>query len=113
TLLVGRGYRTNAAGIDQLRRLLEPKGVTVLSAPLPHGAGPATCLHLMSLLSMLDEKTDLVDASWLAVETMELLESSGFAQIEIGETERSQLACNVLELGDRGVLVWIDNSKTN
>ena len=113
TLLVGRGYRTNAAGIEQMRRLLEPKGVTVLSAPLPHGAGPATCLHLMSLLSMLDEKTVLVDASWLAVETMELLESRGFAQIQIDEAERSQLACNVLALGDSRLLALTENPKTN
>ena len=113
TLLVGRGYRTNAAGIEQMRRLLQPKGVTVLSAPLPHGAGPATCLHLMSLLSMLDEKTVLVDASWLAVETMELLESRGFAQIEIDGAERSQLACNVLALGDRRLLALTENPKTN
>ena len=111
TLLVGRGYRTNAAGIEQMRRLLQPKGVTVLSAPLPHGAGPATCLHLMSLLSMLDEKTVLVDASWLAVETMELLESRGFAQVEIDETERSQLACNVLALGDSRLLALTENPK--
>ncbi len=27
TLLVGRGFRTNAEGIEQLRRLLAPKGV--------------------------------------------------------------------------------------
>ena len=62
---------------------------------------------------MLDEKTVLVDASWLAVETMELLESRGFAQIEIDETERSQLACNVLSLGDRRLLALTENPKTN
>jgi len=113
TLLVGRGYRTNAAGIEQMRGLLEPKGVSVLSAPLPHGAGPATCLHLMSLLSMLDEKTVLLDRSWLAVETMELLESHGFTQIEIDHTERDQLACNVLALGGGRLLALAENQKTN
>ena len=35
TLLIGHGYRTNAAGIRQMRDLLAPKGVEVLSAPLP------------------------------------------------------------------------------
>ena len=113
TLLVGRGYRTNADGIEQLRRLLEPKGVAVLSAPLPHGAGPATCLHLMSLLSMLDEKTVLVDAAWLAVETMELLVSRDLRLIEIEESERNQLACNVLALGSGRLLALAENKKTN
>src|SRR4029077_10698824 len=47
TLLIGRGYRTNAPGIRQMRDLLSPKGVEVLSAPLPCGPGPSACLHLM------------------------------------------------------------------
>ena len=78
TLLVGHGYRTNAAGIAQLRDLLAPRGVEVLSATLPHGPGPSACLHLMSLISLLDEQTALVDLPWLAVETVELLQSRGY-----------------------------------
>src|SRR5579864_1554632 len=39
TLLIGHGYRTNSAGIEQMRALLAPKGVQVLSAPLPYGPG--------------------------------------------------------------------------
>jgi N-dimethylarginine dimethylaminohydrolase len=35
TLLIGLGYRTNAAGIAQMRALLAPKSVEVLSAPPP------------------------------------------------------------------------------
>ncbi len=69
TLLIGCGYRTNQAGISQMRESLATKGVEVLSAPLPYGAGPAACLHLMSLMSMLDEQIVLVDLPWLAVET--------------------------------------------
>ena len=44
-----------------MRALLAPKGVEVLSAPLPYGPGPSACLHLMSLISLLDEQTALVD----------------------------------------------------
>ena len=57
TLLIGQGYRTNPAGIAQMRALLQPHGVEVLSAPLPYGTGPSACLHLMSLMSLLDEQT--------------------------------------------------------
>ena len=39
TLLIGDGYRTNKAGIEQMRALLSAKNVEVLSAPLPYGAG--------------------------------------------------------------------------
>jgi N-dimethylarginine dimethylaminohydrolase len=113
TLLVGHGYRTNAQGIQQLRALLKPKGVEVLSAPLPHGPGPAACLHLMSLISLLDEKTVLVDLPWLAVETVDLLRTRGFNLIEIDYSERDTLACNVLSLGEKHLIALEENAKTN
>ncbi len=113
TLLVGHGYRTNAEGIAQLRRLLAPKGVEVLSAPLPYASGPSACLHLMSLISLLDERTALVDLPWLAVETVELLKQRGFQFIEIDHSERDTLACNVLALGEKRLLAIEENRKTN
>lgn len=113
TLLVGRGYRTNAAGVEQLRALLGPQGVEVVSAPLPHGAGPGCCLHLMSLLSLLDEHTVLVDLPWLAVETVQLLCQRSFRFIEIDPAERDTLACNVLALGQGRLLAIAENPRTN
>lgn len=113
TLLVGRGYRTNSAGIAQMRELMGAKGIDVISAPLPHGAGPRECLHLMSLISILDEKAALVDLAWLAVETVELLEARGFQLIEIDHSERETLACNVLALGGRRLLAIQENLRTN
>jgi N-dimethylarginine dimethylaminohydrolase len=113
TLLVGHGYRTNPAGIQQMRDLLGPRGVDVRSAPLPYGPGPAACLHLMSLLSLLDEKTALVDLPWLAVETVELLEAHGYRFVEIDVSERDTLACNVLSLGGGRLLALEENCKTN
>lgn len=113
TLLIGQGYRTNTAGIQQIRELLAPEGVEVLSAPLPYGPGPSACLHLMSLISLLDEKTALVDLSWLAVETVELLRARGYSFIEIDPGERETLACNVLALGNRRLLAVAENAATN
>ena len=113
TLLVGNGYRTNAAGISQMRDILAPKGVTVISAPLPYGPGPSACLHLMSLISLLNETTAIVDLPWLAVETVKLLEERGFKFIEIDSSERDTLACNVLALGENRLLAIQENEKTN
>jgi len=113
TLLVGHGYRTNAAGIAQLRELLAPKGVDVFSAPLPYGPGPSACLHLMSLISLLDDRTALVDLPWIAVETVELLKSREFKFVEIDYSERETLACNVLSLGENRLLAIEENHKTN
>jgi len=113
TLLIGRGSRTNAEGIRQMRDLLAPKGIEVLSAPLPYSAGPSACLHLMSLISLLDEQTALVDLPWLAVETVELLKARGYRFIEIDNSERDTLACNVLALGGNRLLAIEENCKTN
>jgi len=113
TLLVGHGYRTNPAGIAQIRAMLKPHGVEVLTAPLPYGPGPSACLHLMSLISLLDENTALVDLPWLAVETVELLKSRGYRFIEIDSSEREMLACNVLSLGEKRLVAIEANMKTN
>jgi len=113
TLLVGHGYRTNTEGISQLRTLLAPRGIAVFSAPLPYGSGPSACLHLMSLISLLDEKTAIVDLPWLAVETVEFLKVRGYRFIEIDYSERDTLACNVLALGNNRLLALEENAKTN
>ncbi len=93
--------------------MLAPKGVEVLTAPLPYGSGPSACLHLMSLISLLDEHTALVDLPWLAVETVELLKERGYKFIEIDSPERDTLACNVLSLGNKRLLALEENPRTN
>lgn len=113
TLLIGNGYRTNLLGISQMRDLLRPHGVEVLTAPLPYGQGPSACLHLMSLISLLDQKTALVDLPWLAVGTIELLKSRSYRFVEIEPSERETLACNVLALGNRRLVAIEENHKTN
>ena len=67
----------------------------------------------MSLMSMLDEQTILVDLPWLAVETVELLKARGFRLIEIEYSERDTLACNVLSLGSMRLVAIEENRKTN
>jgi N-dimethylarginine dimethylaminohydrolase len=113
TLLIGQGYRTNRLGISCIQSLLHSKGIEVIPAPLPYGPGPSACLHLMSLISLLDDHTALVDLPWLAVETVQLLESHGFNFIEIDPSERDTLACNVLALGKNRLLALAENQKTN
>ena len=121
TLLVGRGFRTNGAGIAQLRELLAPKGVEVIASALPYGNGPAYCLHLLSNMSPLGQTASdptgarhlLVDLPMIPVETVELLQERGWSLLEIDPVERETLACNVLALGKGRVLAIAENEKTN
>ena len=112
TLLAGRGYRTNAAGLEQLRALLAPAAVEVIAVPLPHGRGPDACLHLMSLISLLDPGTAVADLAWLAVPTLENLRARGLRLVPIDPAERDALACNVLALGGRRLLAMEGSPNT-
>lgn len=51
TIYVGRGDRTNEAGVAQLRAILEPLGATVVSVPL------SKVLHLKSAVTALPDGT--------------------------------------------------------
>jgi N-dimethylarginine dimethylaminohydrolase len=113
TLLVGRGYRSNREGIEQLRAIVGVDGIEVLEAPLPHGEGPAACLHLMSLMSILGDRVAVVDPSWMSVATVELLQQRGFDMIPIEAAERGTMAANILALGERRLVALADNRATN
>ena len=111
TLLVGRGFRTNAAGVAQLRAMLP--NVEIIEVHLPYGNGPGECLHLMSLMSVLDERTILVDRAWLTVPCFTLLSSRGIRLIDIDGDERDGFACNVLSLGGGRVVALEQSPATN
>jgi dimethylargininase len=59
TLYVGLSPRTNAGGIEGLRRLAAPHGYEVLAVEL------RGCLHLKTGCSGLDEETVLVNPDWV------------------------------------------------
>jgi N-dimethylarginine dimethylaminohydrolase len=67
----------------------------------------------MSLISLLDDRTALVDLPWLAVETLELLRGRKFNLIEMVTAERNTLACNVLALGEGRLFAIEENHHTN
>ena len=77
TLLVGRGFRTNAAGIESLSALLKPLGVKVIPVELPYWNGPQDVLHLMSFISLLDDNLAVVYRRLLPVPLFELLTARG------------------------------------
>lgn len=98
TLAVGRGFRTNDAGIEQLRSLLRPLDVNVLPVDLPFYQGTDACLHLQSLISLVDEKIAVVYKPLMAVSFVQELEKRGFSLIEIPEHEFLTMGPNILAL---------------
>jgi dimethylargininase len=107
TLLVGRGYRTNDAGIAGLRRLLPE--VDVIAFDLPHHRGRRELLHLLSVLSPLDHDLAVAYLPLLPVRLVELLGARGVELVEVPDGELAGQGPNVLALAPR-VALALDGS---
>ena len=82
-VFVGLSQRTNQAGIEQMRALLEPHGYSVESVKVER------CLHLKSAVSQVAEKTLLINPAWL--------EPSAFRDFELIEVDATEpFAANAL-----------------
>jgi len=67
----------------------------------------------MSLMSILNERTILVDLPWLAVETVDSFTPTDFACLKLSRNERDSLACNVLSLGGQRLIALNKMPETN
>lgn len=112
TLAIGRGYRTNDEGIRQMAEIMARQGVDVIKVGLPHWNGPAECLHLLSLISMIDENLAVVHLPLLDVGFVELLRERGIQLIEIPENEFVTQAPNVLVTAPRKCIMLRENPVT-
>jgi N-dimethylarginine dimethylaminohydrolase len=105
TLVVARGFRTNAAGVSCLRALLAPLAVEVVETHLPCWDGPEGLLHLQSVISLLDKDLALVHRRPLPVPLLERLEERGTRLLDVPQEEVGALGCNVLAVGPRRLLM--------
>jgi N-dimethylarginine dimethylaminohydrolase len=98
TLAVGQGFRTNAAGLRQLRQALAGQEVEIVPVELPYHQGPDACLHLMSLISIVDRDLAVVYLPLLPVPFWRYLQERGFRLVEVPESEFATMGSNVLAL---------------
>lgn len=112
TVAVGRGYRTNAEGIRQLRDILGSAVDDVVAVPLPHWKGPADVFHLMSVLSPVADDLALVYSPLLPVPFREELLERGVELVEVPGEEFDSMGCNVLAVAPRRVVALEGNPVT-
>jgi len=87
---VGQSTRSNAAGIDQLGRLLAPHGYTVTGVPV------RDCLHLKSAVSAVGRDAILVNRRWV--------DPASFRDVRILDVDPAEpTGANALLIGDRVV----------
>jgi N-dimethylarginine dimethylaminohydrolase len=112
TLAVGQGFRTNAEGLRQLRDILAGLNVQVLPVELPYFTGPVACLHLLSLISLVDHDLAVIYPPLLSVPFWKLLRDRGIRLIEVPEDEFPSMGSNVLALAPRKCLMLEGNPVT-
>jgi len=95
TVYVGRGGRTNGAGIGQLRALLAPLGRTVIAVPL------VNVLHLKSAVTALPDGTFLL--------LPQLVPAGLFPGVRPVDEESG---CHVVPLGGDQVLIAASAPRT-
>jgi len=108
TLAIGRGVRSNQAGIEQMTEILKPLGVTVLGFDLPLWQGEEACLHLMSVISPLADDLALVHAPLLPAAFYMLLKERGIRMIVAPAEEfaaSNGLNLNVLPTSPKHVIM--------
>jgi N-dimethylarginine dimethylaminohydrolase len=111
-LAVGRGYRTNDEGIRQLRQLTKDWVDELVVVPLPHWQGPDDVLHLMSLMSPIDDDLALVYSKLLPVPFREWLLARNIELLEVPDEEYGSMGGNVLAVAPRKCIMLTGNPRT-
>jgi dimethylargininase len=88
TVFVGASSRSNDAGVDQIRQVVEPFGYSVRRVPV------RGCLHLKSAVTALPGDALLVNGAWVSNDDF-----PGFSCFEIDPSEPG--AANVVRIGSQ------------
>lgn len=111
TVLIGRGYRTNDEGIRQFKEITKEIIKNIIIIPMPHGEGEDSCLHLMSIISLINPKLAVVYSKFMPVFLRELLLEQGIKLLEVDDDEYDYLGSNVLALDNKKCLMISGNPK--
>lgn len=111
TLAVGQGYRTNDTAIEELREITKDFVNEFIVVPLPHDKGEEECLHLMSIISIVDKDLAVVFSPLMPVFFRRFLLDKGFRLIETTPEEYDNLGSNVLALAPGVCVIPSGNPK--
>lgn len=109
TVIIGRGLRTNAVGVDQIRIVLAEMGVHAITVDLPFGS-----MHLMGMLRLADKDLATVWPTRLAVTAVEALRARGIRVAFLPDADEAfaRSAHNYVTLGPREILMAADVPNT-
>ena len=106
---VGLGPRTNKEGINQLKRIIgDDVDLEIVKLPKPNH--PEDVLHLMSIISPIDNDLSLIYRPFMPISFIKWLENLNIKFIDISDTEYDEMGCNVLAYAPRSVIMLDDIS---
>ena len=105
TVAIGRGYRTNTEGIEQFKELTRDFVEEYIIVDMPHADGETECLHLMSIISMIDNDLAVVYSKYMPIRFRNFLKERGIKLLEVDDEEYTYLGSNVLALAPRVCIV--------
>jgi N-dimethylarginine dimethylaminohydrolase len=104
---VGLGPRTEAVGLQELRKLLGP-ATELIGVRLE-----TRYLHLDMVFNVVAEKVALVCSTALAPDFLSQLRQGGFRLLEVSDDEVFGHGCNVLALGGGRIISHSDSRRVN
>jgi N-dimethylarginine dimethylaminohydrolase len=111
-LLVGRSYRSNDEGFEQLKRVMDGRVRNIVQFELPHWRGPQSVLHLMSVVSLVDHDLAVIYPRAIPVRLLSLLQAREYRLIEVPDEEWDTQGCNVLALAPGVAVIAQQNPVT-
>ncbi len=111
TLALGRGYRTNAEAVRQIRAMLAPHDVDVITFDMPHYRGAGEVLHLMSVISPIADDLAVVYEPIAPVPLLEFLTERGIAWVTVDDEEFATQGSNVLAVASRVAVAVAGNNR--
>ena len=103
---VGHSLRTNRPGTQRLQELV---GGDVRIFDVPYAAGPAECLHLLSVISPISDALAAVFMPLLPAGLYELLREESVELIPVPEEELAGQGCNILAVRP-GIVVMVEGN---
>ena len=101
---VGLGPRTNNEGVRQLQAILGNE-VDLHVVDLPDPEHPDDVLHLMSIISPIDQNLALIYRPFMPQNFILWLEARGVEFVDVPEEEYLPMGCNVLAIAPRSVVM--------
>lgn len=96
---VGMGIRTDAKGINNIRKVFSNIGVEVITVEFEE-----KFLHLDMIMNVIDDKTAVICKAALPKKIIELLLSKNFTLINVEEKDVFLHKCNLLSIGNKTII---------